>query len=890
MTSKDFENTLISGLSANAVHTDESLLEYIRGIHRLLSMANSNADQAQLTSDDELSYLRRLKLMFQTSQGEARVLEAEHDNWFDTANASHSYFDDYVNLLQRKGFPEPIRAALGRDARLITSLLANPNSTTLKSKRGLVVGHVQSGKTGNFIGVVSMAADYGYKVIVVLSGIQENLRAQTQLRLDEAFIGATWVDDGSHRSFERVGVGRGNADRSQPHAATRKDSDFRTGHMNGISLSGASSPIVFVCKKNAKMLDNLTSWVKTQKIAGNYVDAPLLLIDDEADNAGINVGGRDNPTRINQAIRLLLNQFRISTYVGYTATPYANIFIEPPTDADMQNEDLFPKDFIVALSPPSNYIGAESLFSETGQLRESVRPVYDFEDLLPLKHKRSYLVADVPDSFRRAIYAWYVSCALRYIRGHSDRHMSMMVNASRFIDVQRQLGDHILAEVNNISTGIKSFGNLPGQWDVSSVLRELRSVYESEFPDVVVSWNDIVSALVKFAPTVEVRVINGGSRDVLNYDQHKDKGLHVIAVGGLALSRGFTLEGLSITYILRNSGAYDTLMQMGRWFGYRDDYSDLTKVYMPLHSIEWYGYVCEATNELYKSFLRMARLKRKPINFGLCVRHHSSTLSITARNKMKSAVLVETSIMLDQQLFESVYLDLGKNADNVSVVSNFVESFSPPETVSTATLLGRADNAKVLRLLQAFDFAKANNPLFSEGMYLSLITDLEDAGFDTWDVAIYTGDGDPVKFGGTTLKPQIRSWDAVSNVIRINGDKMRIASRGAEKMGLSEAEKQAAMTAFERQQDALEQSERKSGNISDSYFRQVRSRPLLMIHIVQLKDSYEQVPKTVVALGLSLPASERLNSDSAKYAFNPRKQWEYQQGFLDYDEDFEDDV
>ena len=119
---------------------------------------------------------------------------------------------------------------------------------------------------------------------------------------------------------------------------------------------------------------------------------------------------------------------------------------------------------------------------------------------------------------------------------------------------------------------------------------------------------------------------------------------------------------------------------------------------------------------------------------------------------------------------------------------------------------------------------------------------------------------------------------------------MRIASRGAEKMGLSEAEKQAAMTAFERQQDALEQSERKSGNISDSYFRQVRSRPLLMIHIVQLKDSYEQVPKTVVALGLSLPASERLNSDSAKYAFNPRKQWEYQQGFLDYDEDFEDDV
>jgi hypothetical protein len=852
-------------------------------------MANGMGSQTLLSPDDELSYLRRLKSIFQTSQGEARVLEEGHDNWFDIAHASHSYFDDYVNHLQQKGYPEPIRAALSRDARLITSLLANPSASDLKAKKGLVVGHVQSGKTGNFIGVASMAADYGYKVIVVLSGIQENLRAQTQLRLDEAFIGSTWVDDGTQPKFERIGVGVTNVKRSQPHAATRKDSDFKTGHMNGISLSGAKSPIVFVCKKNARMLDNLTSWVETQKVAGNYVDAPLLLIDDEADNAGINVGGKDNPTRINQAIRKLLNQFRISTYVGYTATPYANIFIEPPTDRDMQNEDLFPRDFIVALSPPSNYIGAESLFSETGQFRESVRPVYEFEDLLPLKHKKSHQVKGLPCSFKRAINAWFISCAIRYIRGQGDRHMSMMVNASRFIDVQRQIGDYILAEVNNISTGIKSFGNLPGQWNINPVLRELQSVYESEYPQLDVCWADIVSALVKFAPSIEVRVINGGSRDVLDYDQHKDKGLHVIAVGGLALSRGFTLEGLSVTYILRNAGAYDTLMQMGRWFGYRDDYADLTRVYMPYRSIEWYGFVCETTSELYKSFLHMSRLKRKPINFGLCVRHHSSTLSITARNKMKTAVMVETSILLEQQLFETVYLEIKKNAANMALVGDFVRSFSPPESIQKPLLLGQSNDSSVLSLLQKFDFAKPNNRLFTGNLYPNLIADLTDAGFDVWDVALYTGDGEPVSFGGVHLRPQQRSWDG-TDVVRINADKMRVASRGAERMGLSKGQIEKAQKLFDDEKDALEQSERASKNISDSYFRKVRQRPLLMIHLIEPKDNVEGVPTTLVALGLSIPACESLNNRPEKYAYNVVKQREYEQGFFDIDEDFQDDV
>jgi hypothetical protein len=257
---------------------------------------------------------------------------------------------------------------------------------------------------------------------------------------------------------------------------------------------------------------------------------------------------------------------------------------------------------------------------------------------------------------------------------------------------------------------------------------------------------------------------------------------------------------------------------------------------------------------------------------------------------MKSARLVETSILLDQQMFETVYLDMSKNVENLSLVSQFVQSFSPPSTIASPTLLGQIGNSGVLALLQQFQFAKANNPLFSDAMYSSLLLDLDLAGFKYWDVAIYTGEGDLVSFGGIQLKPQRRTWDGVQSVIRINGDKMRIASRGAEQMGLSDEEKRDAHKAFYKQRDALEQSERKSLNISDSYYRQVRKRPLLMIHVLEPKDFTGCVPKTVVGIGLSLPACESLNNKSVKYAFARRKQYEYEQGFLDMDEDFEDDV
>jgi hypothetical protein len=884
---KELERELMAWPTTSLVYHESQLVELIR------KFCSLRFPEETLSHEDELHVLRRLKSVFQTTQDDAHVLEEGHEDWIQTVEQKHHYFDDYMQLLKSKGFADATRTALRRDTRTIVEHLANPESTGRALKRGLVVGHVQSGKTSSFIGVISMAADYGYKVIVVLSGVQNLLRQQTQARLDESFIGLTWDTTLPKPKFVRIGVGLHGERKSAPHHSTNMESDFNAALMSGISLSGATSPVVFVCKKNLDILNNLSAWVEQQRGSGRYVDSPVLVIDDEADNATINVGHKDNPTKINKAIRTLLNQFRVSTYVGYTATPYANIFIEPPTDNQMENADLFPKDFIVALSPPSNYIGASSLFSEEGQYRSGVNSVCDYVDVLPLNHKKSHMVGKLPDSLKRAVYSWYICCAIRYLRGQSTWHMSMMVNVSRFISVQRQIGDLILVETEAIKDALVAFANMEGQWDSSDILIELRSILELEYPEFKDNWNKIVSALSEFCRTVHVRVKNGNTVDKLDYDSNRKSGLHVIAVGGLALSRGFTLEGLSTTYILRNAGAYDTLMQMGRWFGYRDDYADLTRIYMPKQSVEWYEFVNDATNELYASFVDMCRANRKPINFGLQVRHHSALLQITARNKMKHAHLKEMSISVEKQLFETVYVHESSVPRSIEALENLLETIKAPQELFQSTYLGQYESSVVRKFLDSIDFSTKNNSMFSERLYSRLIVDLASAGMTSWDIATYAGSASEAKIGKFQIQAQRRISDFVNDgeTIRINRDKMRVASRGAEKLGLSDAEEKSAEAEFNKHKATLEQSIRNSNNISDVFYRSARKRPLLMLHVIQpYMEPEEKHPKFIVAIGLSIPKCKDLNSESIIYAINETKLQELQSPFSDIEGELEDDV
>ena len=245
----------------------------------------------------------------------------------------------------------------------IVGHLQDPTSEGDWDRRGLVIGHVQSGKTANYMGVIARAADTGYKFIIVIAGIHNNLRKQTQERIDEGFVGR------SSEPGNRVDVGVGiNRDYPYPAALTNIHHDFNknTAAQSGWRINDFTKPIVLVIKKNVRTLNSLHNWLKEMNAQGHgrISDVPMLMIDDEADHASINTNRVDiDPTRTNEMIRKILRLFAKSCYVGYTATPFANIFINPESYGDEEvYKELFPRDFIYSLDPPSTYFGPERFF------------------------------------------------------------------------------------------------------------------------------------------------------------------------------------------------------------------------------------------------------------------------------------------------------------------------------------------------------------------------------------------------------------------------------------------------------------------------------------------------------------------------------------------------
>ena len=500
----------------------------------------------------------------------------------------------------------------------------------------MVIGHVQSGKTQNYSAVICKATDAGYKVIILLAGITNSLRRQTQDRINEAFIGKR--SSRIHAiANQRVGVGLSPGARF-PDAGTYLEGDFGSGNLAvlaGINLGNRSEPIIFVCKKNIHSLGNLSKYFASYQEEGK-IDLPLLLIDDEADNASINTRKEvDEITKTNAGIRNILSKFTRSSYIGYTATPFANIFIDPNDEDHFGSDDLFPANFIRTLEAPDNYMGADKIFSPTAKFFERmVVPINDFEEILPLKHKNFHSVTELPHSLRKAIIHFILAKCVRVLRGDRQKHCTMMINVSRFNSVQREVEGLVAELVNDVENDLTLNARVVTP-SVRSVVHEFEDEYFKEYLNKVdleeysyPEWEEIKQELFKDWH-VEVRTVNSGGAS-LDYDNHSETGLTVIAIGGLALSRGLTLEGLCNTYILRNAAAYDTLMQMGRWFGYRPRYEDLCRLYLNPESIDHYQATNEAIDELREEIKLMQSADLTPTEFGLKVRQSPHALRITA--------------------------------------------------------------------------------------------------------------------------------------------------------------------------------------------------------------------------------------------------------------------
>ncbi len=667
---------------------------------------------------DRESLVREVESLYNIRMDDFRIIENEErrNPWIGNSKADieWNFWNRYRDYLQiEKNYSDNVLNQIDKLTDRTLDGLFNPTDKIIIGKKGLVVGQVQSGKTSNYTGLICKAADSGFKLIIVLAGIHNNLRSQTQLRLDEGFLG---FDTQHQRAYDANGVVIGVGKINQigvAHSLTSSldNGDFATkaaDSMGGFSFNTAE-PIIAVVKKNSKVLERLFTWLSakaeilpdgTKRIRSKS----LLLIDDEADNASINTNkDDDSATRINQHIKNILNLCDRSGYVGYTATPFANIFI-PITD-----DDLFPRDFIINIPAPSNYVGPEKVFgieivnddNENETVLPIVNRVDDYVDIIPNGHKKDdQLPNELPDSLKTAIKCFILTCAIRRLRGQEKVHNSMLIHVSRYTRWQKQIKElventfnyyrrgidmnviHILSEIKQTFEEDKEYEISHDGEIINEKYKSYRTVSQdilNSMPNVdsqviVHSWDDLLPHLRNTTSKIEVREINGGSADALNYFDHKD-GLSVIAVGGDKLSRGLTLEGLSVSYYLRASRMYDTLMQMGRWFGYRPGYVDLCRLFTSRELNEWFCHITLASEELRSEFEYMSEVAGStPEQYALKVRTHPGVLQISASNKIRRAVHVDISWA--GRLVESYQLQKTHHVvqSNLDVTKNFINS------------------------------------------------------------------------------------------------------------------------------------------------------------------------------------------------------------------------
>ena len=829
---------------------------------QIYDLANRLRNVFPVTDDEFAEIVRRLhaKLAIVMDTGIALVGE-DHAPWLSARKPTiDPYFAErFSKYLHKRGLPPRVLSTMDRVTDEILDLLGDPERPGVWERRGLVVGDVQSGKTATYTSLCCKAGDAGYRLIILLTGTLESLRRQTQERLDEGFVGLDSSGELSQiRKSRAVGVGLIDA-RKSAGVFTSRDRDFSRALLNalGFRLDAFNVPVLVVIKKNKRILENLEKWL-TDFNANQHgkIDTPVLVIDDEADSASVNTNPAFvDPTAINKRIRALLKLFTRSSYLGFTATPFANIFIDPETEHEMLGDDLFPKDFIYTLDSPSNYMGPCALFGDEPSF-DMLRPIEDAYLVFPPKHKATLTIDHLPASLSYAVDSFLIACAIRDLRNEGATHRSMMVNVSRFTAVQDQVATLIHAELSQTQQAIRNYSQLPvGEAIKNPAIRRLQDVWQSEYGATEFEWGDVQRSLLAAALPVVVKAVNQRTGAAsLDYAIHRESGLRVIAVGGNSLSRGLTLEGLSTSYFFRNSQMYDTLLQMGRWFGYRDGFNDLCRLWLTDEASQWYAHITLASEELRQEVKRMRQQGGTPTDFGLKVRAHPDSLIVTAQNKMRQARTIERVFSLSEQYLETPRLK-GNQAtvtSNLNAFARFVAAVRRRGLEFHESPWGNSfcpgvPKELVASLLRDFDVHPLNVDFQTRDLATYLETTPEPL-LAKWDVVIPNGSEPSKSVAGVDVRPARRNVVCREGVILVSGNKARVASRGVEREGLT----------LEQARQVEEEFRKVYGtkSISDRFYRAVRRLPLLVIHVVApyVKDDPLDIGgSTLIALGLSFP-------------------------------------
>ncbi len=887
------KNTVEMDLFDSPRMTGEELRSYISDLNMLHARRNPPG-----VTDGEIELIaKEIEAKEGIKAGLGAVVDGEDfEPWLDDAKPSIEpfYWNRYQKLLLQNGLPKDVVISTDKVTDKILSRLGNPEKQVPWDRRGMVVGHVQSGKTANYAGLICKAADAGYRLIIVIAGIHNNLRNQTQARIDEGFIGR---DTGKSQETKKGGakhiIGVGHFDpNNTPVSLTNTLRDFNkaTASTNTSEIDSYKVPVVLVIKKNHRTLANLLDWLKDNSARGDQemIDQPMLLIDDEADNASINTKyGKKLVTTINGQIRDLLNMFHRSCYVGYTATPFANIFIDPDQDDEMYNEDLFPRDFIIGLDAPSNYFGPTKIFVDG--LPEDGDPTWlryitDNEDVLPIKHKIDHELDTLPPSLTRALRTFLLARTIRNLRGQKAAHCSMLVNASRFTAVQGRLRNRLHETLERIQNAVRINASRGAAALNDPEIAALHAVWQEEYLDAKSDWSAIQSELLDAIASAKIVEVNSRAND-LDYSNSGERGQTVVAVGGFSLSRGLTLEGLTVTWFLRNTMMYDTLMQMGRWFGYRGGYEDLCRIWMPSEAIDWYAFIANAAEELHDELRTMEKAKATPRMFGLAVRSHPASLMVTARNKLGSGQKVTMRIGLSNKFVETAKVSIQPNdlAANLERAKSLVSKINAGAYSEERTQWGRLIRGVPVEYVDEFlaGWRNEDRSVTTEPRPIrSYIRARKSDQLKTWDVLIPSLEkGISEDTLGTSIVPANRSvdlHDLKHEFMSFSGKKMRVASRGIEKAGVDASKAQAAESRYRAKEG---KSEVERVNYPDSIYRKERDLGLFILHFVkgrapkgeETKKEAALIPSDpVVAWGISLPESN-YEDDGEEFIVNTVK-------------------
>lgn len=819
----------------------------------------------QLSIVEKNSMLKEFEEMFAiTIQTGTQLTKQGWQPWMHTRSEEQKrefYTQRYKNyLLKNTDMPNSVINEIFNSTDKILECVANPLQVDGFKKKGLVVGHVQSGKTANYIALINKAADIGYKLIILIAGVHNNLRTQTQKRVNEGFIGF----DSLKRESLGVGIGFDGDISKRPVSFTTTEKDF--GKTISTQITNALStedkrPVVLVIKKNSSTLKYVLSWLETSKQREHLINMPMLLIDDEADNASINTKKKkDEATTINKQIRQILNMFYKVSYVGFTATPFANIFIDPDAEHEEYKDDLFPDDFIISLETPSNYFGAKKVFLEESE--KYLKTITDNEVTFPVPLPKDFKINEMPESFYEALYLFILSIGIKKLRGIKNPHTSMLVNVTHKNDYQVEVKNIIQNELQSLLNVIKyNYKKSFKDAIQNEKINKLYTIWQNEYKGTN-NFIDILSEIVKLELQIKTLLINSKSQEQLNYDDYKnDGGLHVIAVGGYSLSRGFTLEGLTVSYFLRNTAMYDTLLQMGRWFGYRDNYDDICRVYLREESINWYSHIAQVLEDLREEFKVLEYHKLTPRDYGLKVQTHPEKLLITAINKMYNADDFVLSTSYSTSLFEVKALDTDKLSiqHNQNVLSQLFDKLEYPQEIEEGFLWKNVDVSFVLDFVKKYKvFISENNEIDSLLEYIQIGSNKE---LEKWDIYFPSGgNSNKTDIFKYKVKMQKRTLNSsFEKYVSFKDGGGRIVRFFDEKIGLNQ----------KQLDDAERIREEKNIKQSGEPYRQVRNNPLLVVKVLDIATKTDNICDNVVAYGISFPKS----SENRFVKFKVNKIW-----------------